>query len=352
MLHDMTFREYPGLDVLATAVIMVNDDFIVSYANPAAQNLFEVPARGFAGRQITDIFEDANVLTASFDYASTHNCSYTAHDIWLNAQGRRRLNLSCTVTPLESPAARFVVEFQHSPQQSKAAKKERWLEQREENRRFVRNLAHEVRNPLGGIRGAAQLLEGELNSRSLTEYTQVIIKEADRLHTILDRLLAPSRLMSPSEVNVHEALERVRSLVKAEFPRGIKIERDYDVSLPPVIGHLEQLIQALLNIVRNAAQALRDEGTIALRTRAARQVTLGKIRHPLAIMIQVIDDGPGIPEAIEERMFHPLVSGREGGSGLGLALAQELIHQHHGIVECVSRPKDTRFSILLPVAKS
>lgn len=348
----MTFREYPGLDVLATAVIMLDEDFTVSYANPAAQNLFEVPARGFAGRQITDIFEDANVLTGSLYYSLRHNCSYTAHDIMLSAQGRPHLNLSCTVTALESPGARFAVEFHHSPQQSKAAKEERWLEQREDNRRFVRNLAHEVRNPLGGIRGAAQLLEGELNSPALAEYTQVIIKEADRLHTILDRLLAPSRLLSPSEVNVHEALERVCSLVRAEFPREIVIQRDFDVSLPPTIGHLEQLIQALLNVVRNAAQALRDQGTIVLKTRAARQVTLGKKRHPLAIMIQIIDDGPGIPESIEERVFHPLVSGREGGSGLGLAIAQELIHQHHGIIECASRPKDTRFSILLPVAQS
>ncbi|MGH8728362.1 MAG: nitrogen regulation protein NR(II) [Burkholderiales bacterium] len=348
----MSLREYPGLDVLATVVIMLEEDFSVSYANPAAQNLFEVPLRGFAGRKISDIFEDASVLLASADYARDHNCSYTAHDIVLNAPGRARLNLSCTVTPLEPTHARFMVEFQHTPHESKAAREERWLEQREDNRRFVRNLAHEVRNPLGGIRGAAQLLEGELASPALAEYTQVIIKEADRLKTILDNMLTPSRLLSPSEVNVHEALERVRSLVKAEFPRGINIRRDYDVSLPATVGHLEQLIQALLNIVRNAAQALRDEGTIVLKTRAARQVTLGKKRHPLAIMIQVIDDGPGIPESIEDKVFHPLVSGREGGSGLGLALAQELIHQHHGVIECESRPKDTCFTILLPALQT
>jgi two-component system nitrogen regulation sensor histidine kinase GlnL len=348
----MSLREYPGLDALATAVIMLDNDFSVSYANPAAQNLFELPARGFLGRNVSDIFEDAGVLMTSFDYASSHNCSYTAHDIMLNARGRPHLNLSCTVTPLESPLGRFIVEFQHTPQQSKVAKEERWLEQREDNRRFVRNLAHEVRNPLGGIRGAAQLLEGELKSPQLTEYTQVIIKEADRLHVILDRLLAPSRLLSPSEVNVHEALERVRSLVKAEFPREIAIWRDYDVSLPPTIGHLDRLIQALLNIVRNAAQALCGEGKIVLKTRVARQVTLGKKLHPLAIMIQIIDNGPGIPESIENRVFHPLVSGREEGSGLGLALAQELIYQHHGIIECQSRPGDTRFTIMLPVAQS
>lgn len=347
----MSLREYPGLDALATAVIMLDELFSVNYANPAAQNLFELPARAFAGRKVGEIFEDAAVLTASFDYALRHNCSYTAHDVGLNAPGQPRLTLSCTVTPLESSLSRFAVEFQHSPQQSKIAREERWLEQREDNRRFVRNLAHEVRNPLGGIRGAAQLLEGELKSPELVEYTQVIIKEADRLRAIMDRLLGPSRLLSPSEVNVHEALERVRSLVKAEFPREIIIRRDYDVSLPCVIGHLEQLIQALLNIVRNAAQALGGQGTIVLKTRAARQVTLGKKRHPLAIMIEVSDDGPGIPETIEDRVFHPLVSGREDGSGLGLAIAQELIHQHHGIIECESAPGDTRFCILLPVAQ-
>jgi two-component system, NtrC family, nitrogen regulation sensor histidine kinase GlnL len=346
----MSQREYSGLDVLATAVIMLNEDFSVSYANPAAQNLFELPARAFAGRSVGDIFENASALIASCDYAAGHNCSYTAHDVVLNAPNRARLSLSCTVTPLDTSLARFAVEFQHTPLESKVAKEERWLEQREDNRLFVRNLAHEVRNPLGGIRGAAQLLEGELKSPQLTEYTQVIIKEADRLQSIMDRLLAPSRLLSPCEVNVHEALERARSLVKAEFPAGIVIRRDYDVSLPPVIGHLEQLIQALLNIVRNAAQALQNTGTIVLMTRAGRQITLGKKRHALAIMIQITDNGPGVPDAIEDRIFNPLVSGREGGSGLGLALARELVHQHSGVIECESRPGDTRFTILLPVA--
>lgn len=348
----MSQREYPGLEVLATAVIMVNEDLSVSYSNPAAQNLFELPSRGFAGRNVSAIFEDASVLISSFDYAARHNCSYTAHDVVLNAPNRARLSLSCTVTPLDTPLARFAVEFQHTPHENKVAREERWLEQREENRLFVRNLAHEVRNPLGGIRGAAQLLEDELKSPQLTEYTQVIIKEADRLHSIMDRLLAPSRLLSPGEVNVHEALERARSLVKAEFPAGIVIRRDYDVSLPPVIGHLEQLIQALLNIVRNAAQALRDTGTIVLKTRAARQVTLGKKRHPLAIMIQVIDDGPGVPNAIEDRIFNPLVSGRDSGSGLGLAIARELVHQHSGVIDCESRPGDTRFTIMLPLTRN
>jgi two-component system nitrogen regulation sensor histidine kinase GlnL len=345
-------RDYPGLDVLAAAVIMLNEDLSVSYANPAAQNLFELPLRGFVGRNIADVFEDASALLASLDYAAANNCSYTSHDLVVNAPGRPRVTLSCTVTPLDSAAPRFVVEFQHTPHESKIAKEERWLEQREDNRLFVRNLAHEVRNPLGGIRGAAQLLEDELKSPQLTEYTQVIIKEADRLHTIMDRLLTPSPLLSPAQINVHEALERVRSLVKAEFPAAIAIQRNYDVSLPPVLGHLEPLIQALLNVVRNAAQALKDKGTIVLKTRAARQVTLGKKRYPLAIMIQVIDDGPGIPEALQERLFLPLVSGRDGGSGLGLALAQELIHQHSGVIQCESRPGNTRFTILLPVARN
>ena len=240
-----------------------------------------------------------------------------------------------------------------------ATREERLLEQQLANRELIRNLAHEIKNPLGGIRGAAQLLELELSNRALHEYTQVIIKEADRLQDLMKRLLSPHRPMQPGAVNIHEILERVRSLLTAEFPGVLTIRRDYDTSLPELIGDREQLIQAVLNIARNAAQAIKGRsgqkgdgahlGEIRFRTRVARQVTLAKRRFPLALELQVIDDGPGIPEEIRERMFYPLVSGREGGSGLGLTLAQSFVQQHHGTIECLSRPGHTCFTIRLPL---
>ena len=219
----------------------------------------------------------------------------------------------------------------------------------------MRNLAHEIKNPLGGIRGAAQLLQMELASPELAEYTQVIVHEADRLQSLVDRLLAPHRqAQRVGDVNIHEVCERVRSLVLLEYPQGLRVQRDYDTSIPEFRGDREQLIQALLNIVQNAAQALSGriaagDAEIVLRTRVARQVTLGRQRYRLALELHVIDNGPGVPAAIADRIFYPLVSGRDGGSGLGLTLAQTFVQQHHGLIECDSQPGRTDFRILIPL---
>jgi two-component system nitrogen regulation sensor histidine kinase GlnL len=224
------------------------------------------------------------------------------------------------------------------------------------NRELIRNLAHEIKNPLGGIRGAAQLLDRELERPALHEYTQVIMKEADRLQSLMDRMLTPHRLPQSAPLNVHEVLERVRSLLIAEFPRGFSISRDYDVSLPLVTGDKEQLIQAVLNVARNAAQAITGggknagerPGEIGLRTRVVRQVTLARRRFRHVVAVEIWDTGPGIPEELRERIFHPLVSGREGGTGLGLTLAQTFVNQHHGLMSFESAPGNTCFTILLP----
>ena len=249
----------------------------------------------------------------------------------------------------------MIVELLPVEQQTRQEKEERLLEQTQANKELIRNLAHEIKNPLGGIRGAAQLLQMEIESRDLTEYTQVIVREADRLQTLVDRLLAPHRrphVVGP--VNIHEVCERVRSLIVAEFPRGLQVIRNYDISLPEFQGDKEQLIQALLNIAHNAAQALseriaREDARITLCTRIARQVTIAKQRHRLALELHVIDNGPGIPEEIKDRLFSPLVSGRDGGSGLGLNLAQTFVQQHKGLIECDSEPGHTDFKIMIPL---
>jgi two-component system nitrogen regulation sensor histidine kinase GlnL len=236
-------------------------------------------------------------------------------------------------------------------QQIKAAREERILDQTQANRELVRNLAHEIRNPLGGIRGAAQLLDAELDRADLRENTRVVMHEADRLQSLMDRMLTPHRLPQLGALNIHEVLERVRSLIMAEFPSEIRIRRDYDTSLPLLSGDREQILQAVLNIVRNAAQAMGGRGEIRLRTRIARSVTLARRRYRQAITLQVIDDGPGIPEAVRERVFYPLVSGRDGGSGLGLTLAQTFINQHHGTIEFESVPGNTCFTVTLPFSE-
>jgi two-component system nitrogen regulation sensor histidine kinase GlnL len=239
----------------------------------------------------------------------------------------------------------LLAELRPIEQQLRQAREERLVIEQQSARELIRNLANEIMNPLGGLRGSAQLLERELDKPELREYTQVIIQEADRLQRLMDRMLTPHRTPRVEPVGIHEVLERVRSLVKAEF--GLEIRRDYDPSLPEIVGDREQLIQAVLNIARNSAQA--GARSITFRTRSVRQLTLLRQRHKLALELQVIDDGPGVPEEIHDRIFNPLVSGREGGTGLGLSLAQTFVQYHQGVIEFESRAGRTIFRILLPL---
>jgi two-component system nitrogen regulation sensor histidine kinase GlnL len=258
------------------------------------------------------------------------------------------------VAPTDNPQE-VLVELLPLEQQARIEREDRLIDQAQANKELIRNLAHEIKNPLGGIRGAAQLLQMEVAGRDLVEYTQVIVHEADRLQLLVDRLLAPHRRPHVvGDVNIHEVCERVRSLVLAEFPRGLKVVRDYDISIPDIRGDREQLIQAVLNIVHNAAHALSEriaegDAQIVLKTRINRQVTFGKNRYRLALELHVIDNGPGVPEEIRDRLFFPLVSGRDGGSGLGLNLAQTFVQQHHGLIECDSEPGRTDFRIVIPL---
>jgi len=339
---------FAGLDLLSSAVILLDAGLIIQYVNPAAENLFAISARQLLGRPLAQLLGEPPGLSAAFDNALSNNWSYTGQNLTTHRHGAGPLHLDCTVTPVEAGNIRLLLEFRHIDQKLKTEREERLAEQQQANRELIRNLAHEIKNPLGGIRGSAQLLERELPNPQLHEYTQVIIKEADRLQELMNRLLSSHRLMQPQPVNIHDILDRVRALILAEFP-DIGVKRDYDISLPDATGDREQLIQAILNIVRNAAQALEGRGEIVLRTRVLRQVTLAKRRYRLALELQVIDNGPGIPEAIRGQMFYPLVSGREGGSGLGLTLAQNFIQQHHGCIEVDSRPGRTCFTVQLPL---
>jgi len=341
---------FSGLDLLATAVVALDDAFVVRYANPAAESLFATGAKSLIGHSFLGLFSQAEELERALAEASATHWDYSAQNVSFSRGGREPVPLSCVLTRIDAQGPgerelRLLAELRPIEQQLRQAREERLVSEQNANRELIRNLAHEIRNPLGGLRGSAQLLERELAEPQLREYTQVIIKEADRLQKLLDRLLTPHREPRIEPVSIHEVLERVRSLLKAEF--GLEVHRDYDPSLPEVLGEREQLIQAVLNIARNAAQA--GGRTITLRTRAVRQITILRQRYKLALELQVVDDGPGVPQAIQDRIFSPLVSGREGGSGLGLSLAQTFIQYHRGVVEFESRPGRTVFTILLPL---
>ncbi len=344
-----------GLDLLATAVVVVDQNQAVLYMNPAAENLFEASHTSASGLTLERLLGENAVLDAAIAYSRVNQSSYTEHEIETAGGSRQRLNLACTVSPADfGDGEAMLLEFRQIDQQLRVEREARLLEQSQAHRELIRNLAHEIKNPLGGIRGAAQLLDRELERPGLHEYTQVIIKESDRLQALMDRLLTPHRLPLPGPVNIHEVLERVRSVMLAEFP-DIAVRRDYDISLPLLTGDREQLIQVVLNIVRNAAQAIKSsgmdlaQGEIRLKTRVARQVTLARRRFRHAVQIEISDNGPGIPENMRERVFQPLISGREGGSGLGLTIAHNFITQHRGAITFDSVPGRTCFTLLLPV---
>ena len=349
---------YSAFDQLATMVAVIAADGQTVFANAAFEDVLGLSRRSLQRQSMFDWFVDARKLRETVGAVIANQFAtgrLEAQLRWPAAGGSEALlPVHVIVNQMDGPS-HVVVELVEIEQQSRQDREERALGQLQANKELIRNLAHEIKNPLGGIRGSAQLLEMELGFKPLTEYTQVIIKEADRLQLLVDRLLAPHSLPHVvGDVNIHEVCERVRALVQAEFPRGLRLRRDYDTSIPEFRGDREQLIQAVLNVTRNAAQALVDriaagDACITLRTRIARQVTLGKLRYRLALELHVQDNGPGVPESIRDRIFYPLVTGRDGGSGLGLTLAQTFVQQHQGTIECESEPGKTSFKIVIPL---
>jgi len=358
---------FEAFDLLASMVAVVAADGRCLQVNSALENTMGVSRRALSRGHITDWLAEPQQLRETLDLVARNQVATSRFDAQLKRQpaGSADLPVHVIVNQTEWPD-RVLVELIEIEQQTRLDREERTLGLAQANKELVRNLAHEIKNPLGGIRGAAQLLAMEVNSKELTEYTQVIIHEADRLQVLVDRLLAPHRRPHVvADVNIHEVCERVRALIVAEFPRGLEVLRDYDTSIPEFRGDREQLIQAVLNIAHNATQSLaagpangdspytgriaRGDARLALRTRVARQATFGRQRFRLALELHIEDNGPGVPEDIRERIFQPLVSGREGGSGLGLTLAQTFVQQHQGTIECESVPGHTVFKILIPL---
>lgn len=339
---------FSGLDCLSTGAMVLDADDRIQYVNPAAETLLGVSSALLIGTHAAQTFERSPELLAAIRTVRSEQETVIEYEVDVVVSGHPPIRIGCSISPLEKPEQSVLIEMRAVDPHLRIARLEQARLQQEANRELLRNLAHEIKNPLGGIRGAAQLLEHELPRESLREYTQVIIKESDRLQSLMERLLTPHRMPRFGAVNIHEVLERVRSLILAETP-SVTLRRDYDISLPEIRGDAEQLIQATLNIARNAVQAMHGSGELIFKTRVARQITLESRRYRLGMRVEIIDNGPGIPEDIREQIFYPLVSGREGGSGLGLAVAQTLVAQNHGTIDCESRPGHTVFSIFLPL---
>jgi len=339
------------LDNLNMAVLLFDQHLRLGYLNPAAEVLLAASARQVQGLGLDELLAEDRELIASCRRALHSGHPFTERELGLILPGGRAVTVDCTVTPLQEAHQHtaLLMELQRIDRHRRIVREENLLAQHQASRALVRGLAHEIKNPLGGLRGAAQLLERELHNEALKEYTGIIIGEADRLQNLLNRMLGPNALPQQRVINIHQVVERVRTLAAAEAPSGVRIVRDYDPSIPDFTADPDQLIQALLNIVRNALQAVGQKGEIVLRTRTVRQVTLGHHRHKLAVRIDVIDNGPGIPPDMIENIFFPMVTGRADGTGLGLPIAQALVNQHRGLIECSSAPGRTVFTIYLPL---
>lgn len=339
------------LDHLAGGVIAFDENLRVRYLNQMAEMMLAISASHVIGESPHDWMVCHGEALLDLVRATELGAPIIKRGVALETDAGE-INVDCTVTPVvnESGVCMTVVELQQNDRHLRISREERRLTHQALTRDVVRGLAHEIKNPLGGLRGAAQLLQGELESEELKEYTRVVIHEADRLQELVNRMLGPNRPPQYTSLNIHHVLEHVRTLVLAESGEQIAIARDYDPSIPEIDGDPDQLIQAVLNIVRNATRALADGGVITLRTRILRQFTIGDERHRLAAQIDIIDNGPGIPQEIAETLFFPMVTAGTGGMGLGLSIAQSLVNRHKGLIECRSQPGETVFTIFLPLS--
>ena len=343
------------LEHLSVAVLWLDEDLSPIFLNPAAESLLGISVRQALGLPLGALLpgEDDLLHHMLHSLDSGHPC--TLREISLNAAGRGRdVVIDCVISPLQDPVLGqgLLVEMMDIDRHLRIAREEHLLAQQQATRSLLRGLAHEVKNPLGGLRGAAQLLDAELATAEQREYTAVILREADRLRKLVDRMIGSHALPKKSMVNIHEVLEHVRRLVLLDAKGSpLTLTTRYDPSIPEVYAAADLLIQAVLNIVRNAVQVMdgQDDARIVLHTRVMRQFTIGTIRHRLVARIDIEDNGPGIPGELQDTLFLPMVSGRKGGIGLGLSISQSLIAQHGGLIEFASQPGKTVFTLLLPL---
>jgi len=338
------------IDNLTTAVLTLDSGLVLTAINPAGEVLFATSAKRIVGQPLTSLLRRGQPFVRSLMRTLETRHPFTARGVRLTLPDRRQITVDCMVNVILEERARpeLLVELNQVDRLLRLSREGTSVEHHAASRAVLRGMAHEVKNPLGGLRGAAQLLERELTDKNLREYTRIIIHEADRLRNLVDRVMGAPVPFNARPTNVHEVLEHVRKLVLVETPVGLTVRRDYDPSLPLCNGDPDQLIQALLNIMRNAVQALDGRGTIKLRTRIERNFTIGHTLHRLALRVDIEDNGPGIPLELMDRIFYPMVSSRSDGTGLGLSIAQDIVTRHGGLIECTSQPGQTVFTLFLP----
>ena len=337
------------LQGLTTAVIVLDADLVVTGLNSAAEHLLGISRRRAAGRPLTGLFRPPEELVGLCRraVATGSTCGARELGVWVRDQS---LRMDSRAAPLDGPGGSLVLELVDTARDRQVRRDAELIAQRDASRRIIQQLAHEVRNPLGGLRGAAQLLARQLPDGRLQAYTDVIIYEADRLASLVDTILKSGRRPKRTVFSLHEVTEHVARLIEAEMPPGVELQRDYDPSLPPTAADRDQLIQAFLNLAKNGLQAVGEEGALVFRTRALSNFSLSGKRYRTVLSAEVEDSGPGIPEELRGTIFFPLVTGRSTGSGLGLTIAQDLVSRNGGLVEFESVPGATVFQMRLPVA--
>ena len=344
------------LEYLNTGILLLDVDLSVIYMNPAAEVLLQVSGRQGLGEHFYDLAWESEADKVALQESISTGYTFTKRETEVVLHSAQTITVDYSVSPILHPESHtpcLLIEIQGRDRLMRISREEQIISKQETTRELVRGMAHEIKNPLGGIRGAAQLLSRALPDASLDEYTNIIIEEADRLRDLVDRLLGSHQLPKQEATNIHEVIERVCQLIEVDQLGDIKIIRDYDPSIPEFISDKSQLIQAILNLCRNAVQAMIEadieQPTLTLRTRTKSQFTIGHLRHRLVAHISITDNGPGIPDNLKENLFYPMVSGRAEGTGLGLSIAQSLINQHDGIIEYESETGRTQFSIFLPL---
>lgn len=338
---------------MTTAIVLFDGMSALVDMNQAAEELLGVSLNKVRGLRLQSLFSESELFAAALHRVASTDQAVTEREMRLGVHGLGVITVDCAITPVTKghKLEGVLVELITLDRHKQITREERLVADTESARQVLRGLAHEIRNPLGGLRGAAQLLERELDNDELREYTRVIVREAGRLQNLMDRMLGPRTPPRFRAMSIHEVTERVFALIRAEAPQTVRIEKDYDPSIPDFIADPELLIQAMLNVARNAIEAIGPHGRVRLLTRIHRQFTIGQRHHRLVVRVDVQDDGPGIDAELLERVFHPLVTGENGGTGLGLSIAQSLVIQHGGLIECQSCPGHTVFSILLPVSQ-
>jgi two-component system, NtrC family, nitrogen regulation sensor histidine kinase GlnL len=346
------------LDNLDTSVLLLDHNLLIVYLNTAAENLLSTSANRVCGTPADHFFASSDIHLNMLRKALSSGQPFTERKVGIFLPDQTQIIVDYSVTPMQvGPDRMLVVEMHAMDRIMRINKEEALLSAHKTSKNLIRGLAHEIKNPLGGIRGATQLLASEIEDTNpeLREYTDIIVSEAERLSKLVDRMLGPNKPGRMDLLNVHAVIEQVATLIKAETQGELPIIRDYDPSIPDILGDRETLIQAVLNVARNAMQSLKEAdmigkgGTLRFRSRIQRHFTIGKKYHRVVCRLDIIDNGPGIPSEIADRIFYPMISGRPEGTGLGLSITQSAVNLHEGLIECDSHPGLTQFSIYLPV---